>query len=60
MQSAVCCPPGHLQMLELSWNTTLKADLFRISRDAGDIESKANEKFQEVVNELREVASLGN
>jgi hypothetical protein len=53
-------PPGHLQMLELSWNTTLKADLFRISRDAGDIESKANEKFQEVVNELREVASLGN
>ncbi len=53
-------PQGHLQMLEISWNTTLKADLFRLRRDAGEIERKANEVFEKVVNELREVASLGN
>lgn len=53
-------PQGQLQMLQISWSTTLKADLFRLRRDAMEIESKANEKFEEVVNELREVASVGN
>jgi polyhydroxyalkanoate synthesis regulator phasin len=51
-------PPGHAQMLGLSWGTTLKADLFRLRRDVLEIENKANEKFEAVVNELREVASL--
>lgn len=51
-------PPGHAQMLGLSWGTTLKADLFRLRRDVLEIENKANEKFEAVVNELREVATL--
>lgn len=53
-------PPGNFQLLAITWGTTLKADLFRLRRDVIEIETKANEKFEEVVNELREVALINN
>ena len=45
-------------MLELSWETTIKADLFRLRRDVKDIERKANKTFANVINELKEAASV--
>ena len=51
-------PSGRTDMLELSWGTTIKADLFRLRRDVMDIERKANDKFEDVVNELKKAASI--
>ena len=50
-------PRGKIDMLKLSWKTTIKSDLSRLQRDALDIERKANSIFEKVVNELKEVAS---
>ena len=53
-------PQGQTNMLQLSWGVTIKADLFRLRRDAMEIEKKANETFEEVVNELRQASTVIN
>lgn len=53
-------PHGQTNMLQLSWGVTIKADLFRLRRDAMEIEKKANEIFEDVVNELRQASSVIN
>ena len=53
-------PQGQTNMLQLSWGVTIKADLFRLRRDAKEIEKKANETFEEVVNELRQASTVIN
>ena len=47
-------------MLELAWGVTIKADLFRLRRDAMEIEKKANETFENVLYELRQASSVTN
>ena len=53
-------PVEQTDMLKLSWGVSIKADLFRIRRDALEIERKANDTFEEVVNELRQAATSLN
>jgi len=50
---------GQPQMLTILWGASLKGDLFRLRRDAMEIERTANETFENVINELRQAAANG-
>ena len=49
---------GHPDMLKIFWGTSIKADLFRLRRDALKIAAVANQIFEDAIIELRQTASV--
>lgn len=49
---------GRPDMLKMVWGVSIKADLFRLRRDALGIVQVANQIFEEAINELRQTASV--